>query len=79
MSNGSNGNQPVISADSRYVDYTSCANNLVSKDTHYYENLYVHDMVLNTTTMVSVSNTGIMEDGTIFSPSINGDGRYSEH
>ena len=79
----------VISANGRYVAFLSNATDLVSNDNDgnnpdHRQNVFVRDLVNNTTTLVSVnhagtgpgtnSNTG--DFGTSRNPSISADGRY---
>jgi Tol biopolymer transport system component len=49
---------PSISADGRYVSFTSEANNLVAGDTNNYPDVFVRDLRTGTTVRVSVSSTG---------------------
>lgn len=67
---------PAISADGRYVAFRSTASNLVTGDTNTKADIFVRDMTTNTTTRVSVTNTGAESNGTSNTPAINGDGRY---
>jgi len=67
---------PSISADGRYVAFTSYADNLVANNTNYNLNVYVRDTILNTTTLVSVSSTGEQGDSDSYTPSISSNGRY---
>jgi hypothetical protein len=68
---------PAISADGRYVAFTSGADNLVANDTNQMQDVFVRDLVAGTTALVSV-NTGQANpgNGDSFSPSISADGRY---
>jgi Tol biopolymer transport system component len=61
----SNGNSylPSISADGRYVSFTSDASNLVSGDTNSYGDVFVRDLKTGKTTRVSVSSGGAQADG----------------
>ena len=80
---GAQANSPsymgAISADGRYVVFSSLATNLVAGDTNIAEDVFVRDRTLNTTTRVSVSSSGVQtptsELGST-SPSISDDGRY---
>lgn len=67
---------PAISADGRYVAFTSYANNLVVNDTNGCVDVFVRDRLLNTTERVSVSSIGEKGNGDSFDPSISGDGRF---
>ena len=76
--NQSNGNsfEPSISADGRYVAFTSDATNLVPDDTNGDADIFVHDMQTNTTTRISVDSNGTQSDSNSYEASISGDGRY---
>jgi Tol biopolymer transport system component len=77
---GTSGNglseNPVMSADGRYVAFDSYAHNLVSANTGPQDNVYVRDMVAGTTTLVSVNTTGVGGNGDSFGQQITPDGRY---
>jgi Tol biopolymer transport system component len=80
-SNGTEGNngsdRPSISADGRYVAFTSDASNLVSGDTNNASDLFVYDTVANTTRRVSVDDNGIQGNNNYsYNPSISADGSY---
>jgi hypothetical protein len=49
---------PAMSADGRYVSFTSEATNLVAGDTNAYPDVFVHDLRTGATTLVSVSSSG---------------------
>jgi len=68
--------EPSISADGRYVAFSSYADNLVANDTNGYADVFVRDRILNTTERVSVSSTGEQGNSDSSEPSISGDGRY---
>jgi Ca2+-binding RTX toxin-like protein len=76
-SDGTQGNNisgaPSISADGRYVAFTSYASNLVSGDTSNVD-IFVYDTVTNTTSRVSVATDGTQGNSSSFSPSISADG-----
>src|SRR4029453_15940937 len=65
---------PRLSADGRYVAFTSAASNLVPGDTNGVEDVFVHDRVTHTTTRVSVSSDAPESDQPSIRPAINGDG-----
>jgi Tol biopolymer transport system component len=67
---------PSISASGRYVAFASTANNLVTADGNNKSDVFVRDLVLNTTTRVSVDVGGGDANGPSQQPSISGDGRY---
>ena len=70
--------EPAISANGRFVAFSSCATNLVTGDTNLSMDVFVRDLVKNTTTRVNVSSTG--EQAKVGSqsggPAISADGRY---
>jgi Tol biopolymer transport system component len=73
-----NGNSygPSISADGRYVAFESDATNLVSGDTNFSADVFVHDRQTGQTTRVSVASDGTQANGQSSKPSISADGRY---
>ena len=68
---------PSVSANGRYVAYSSFAANIVVGDTNDTYDVFVRDRVLGTNVRVSVSSTGAQSEGgsSEFS-SISADGRY---
>jgi len=68
----------AISADGRYVAFTSTASNLVAGDTNGVTDLFVRDLRAGITQRVSLSSTGQQADsGTFnFASAISADGRY---
>jgi Tol biopolymer transport system component len=68
--------EPSISADGRYVAFTSWANNLVSGDTNGDWDIFVHDRQTGATIRVSVATGGGQAAGRSQRPSISADGRY---
>ena len=67
---------PAVSADGRYVAFSSDASNLVGTDANGSEDVFVHDRYFNRTTRVSVSESDGSANGYSTSPSISADGRY---
>jgi Tol biopolymer transport system component len=69
---------PAISADGRYVAFTSKARNLVAGDTNAAFDVFVRDRTTGTTHRVSVSSSGTQASGRSRSdfPAISADGRY---
>ena len=65
---------PLMSADGRYVVFTSSASNLVSGDTNGLRDIFVRDRVNHTTTRVSVSTSGTQANGVCYFPSISANG-----
>jgi Tol biopolymer transport system component len=72
--------RPAISADGRFVAFQSDADNLSPDDddppTDRQNDIFVRDLVANTTTLVSRASgaSGAPGDGGSFNPSISGDG-----
>ncbi|MEG4218273.1 calcium-binding protein, partial [Microcoleus sp. Pol14C6] len=67
---------PSISADGRFVAFSSDASNIVPGDTNNTGDIFVRDLLTNTTTRVSVDSAGNPGNINSFSPSISGDGRF---
>ncbi len=67
---------PSMSADGRYVAFSSSASNLVSGDTNGVDDTFVHDLQTGQTTRVSVNDAGQQGDGASTFCSISADGRY---
>lgn len=67
---------PAISADGRYVGFTSGATNLVPTDTNSRADVFVHDRETGATTRVSVSSSGGTGNEPSHAASISADGRY---
>ena len=68
--------EPSISADGRHVAFLSYATNLDPKDTDAYQDVYVHDRVLKTTTLVSERYGSGAKAAGCPSLSISADGRW---
>ncbi|MCL5292105.1 MAG: hypothetical protein M1548_06200, partial [Actinobacteria bacterium] len=75
QANGYSG-YPVISADGRYVAFSSHANNLVDGDTNAIDDIFVRDLQAGTTRRVSISSTGEQGNGNSIWHAISADGRY---
>ncbi|MEG4072144.1 calcium-binding protein [Microcoleus sp. Pol14C2] len=67
---------PSISADGRFVAFSSDASNIVPGDTNNTGDIFVRDLLTNTTTRVSVDSAGNPGNSNSFSPSISADGRF---
>ena len=71
--------ESALSADGRYIAFTSYASNLVANDTNGGWDVFVFDQLTQATTRVSVTSAGaeamIVGEGS-FRPSISADGRY---
>ena len=70
----SDSRNPSISADGRYVAFESEASDLVAGDGNGVQDIFVRDMVTDTTTRVSIDWAGGDPDGGSANPSISGDG-----
>ena len=66
----------MISADGRYVGFTSIATNLAAGDTRGVYQVYVHDLQTGATRRVSVNNAGVAPNGNSIGGSLSADGRY---
>ena len=80
---GANGwsDGPSVSANGRYVAFTSIASNLVRGDTNKLPDVFVRDIRTGKTTRVSVTSAGRQGTGKRYSngsnaPTISSDGRY---
>jgi Tol biopolymer transport system component len=67
---------PVVSADGNVIAFTSSATNLVAGDTNNHGDVFVRDVLADTTTRVSVSSSGVQSGNDSESPAISADGRY---
>ncbi len=79
LGGGGNGGarRPAISADGRFVAFTSTANDLVAGDTNNKADVFVRNMQTGVMVRASVSNGGVQASGdSPFTPGISGDGRY---
>jgi len=65
-----------LSADGRYVAFSSEATNLVPGDQNGEWDVFVRDRISGTTERVSVDSSGKESDGRSVTPSISSDGRY---
>ncbi len=67
---------PVLSADGRFVAFTSFAFNLVVDDINEGSDVFVRDLQALTTTRVSVYEGGYEAEGDSLRPAISADGRF---
>ena len=65
-----------FSADDRFVAFGSNDTSLVPGPVNGQGDIYVHDFLLDTTTIVSVNDDGVPGDNESFVPSISADGRF---
>jgi Tol biopolymer transport system component len=75
--------RPVVSADGKLVAFESAASNLEkptvlgkSTDTNKTRDVFVRDLIANTTTRVSISTDGKQATGDSVRPSISANGRF---
>ena len=66
----------AISANGRFVAFTSDASNLVANDINARRDVFVRDRSLGTTKRVSVGSTGAQGNKQSAQPFISGDGRF---
>jgi uncharacterized repeat protein (TIGR01451 family) len=69
-------NEPAISANGRYIAYTSLATNISPSVTPGYSNVFVYDRQTGTTSLVSVALGGGAANAFSSTPSLSADGRY---
>ncbi len=67
---------PSVSADGRWVAFSSSASNLVPNDTNNVEDVFVRDLDSAETVRVSIKTNGTQANGWSRRPSISGDGRF---
>jgi Tol biopolymer transport system component/pimeloyl-ACP methyl ester carboxylesterase len=68
---------PSLSADGRFVAFSSSASNLVPGDTNLgIEDIFVRDRATGQTTRVNVASDGTQANDNSYKPSISADGRY---
>jgi len=71
-----NSKDPYISADGRYVTFSSNATNLVAEGANINVDIYVRDLVLGATSKVSVRPDGVLTELNSWNPAISADGRH---
>lgn len=69
------GSNPSLSADGRYVCFTSLSA-LVPEDTNQFYDLFIRDRTAGTTTRVSLTNGGAQANGDAGTGVLSADGRY---
>jgi Tol biopolymer transport system component len=70
-------NRSALSADGRFVVFTSSANNLVNNDTNDWQDVFARDLSAGTTLLVSANRAGSGSgSGVSYSPAITQDGRF---
>ncbi|MCJ2032830.1 Hint domain-containing protein [Methylobacterium sp. J-068] len=65
-----------VSADGRYVVFTSVATNLVTGDANSQQDIFLKDLLTGAVTLVSVASSGTQGNSSSTNPSISADGRY---
>ncbi|HEX5649906.1 MAG TPA: hypothetical protein VFX69_09635, partial [Steroidobacteraceae bacterium] len=68
--------ESAISADGRYVAFTSFASNLARNDTNARSDVFLRDRQAGYTERVSVASDGREADGYSWQPSVSADGRF---
>ncbi len=76
LNDDSRAEAPAISADGRYVAFSTYGENLIVDDDNGRRDIYVRDMQSSEITRVSVSSTGEQADSHSSAPSISADGRF---
>src|SRR6058998_1751352 len=66
----------ALSADGRFVAFTSAAPDLVAGDTNGAADVFVHDRQTGTTERVSVDSAGTQANGSSFGRALSADGRF---
>lgn len=66
----------VISDDGRYVAFEYDGDDMVNGDANGYGDVFVRDMVANTTVIASVSSAEVSANSQSYDPQISGNGRY---
>jgi archaellum component FlaF (FlaF/FlaG flagellin family) len=67
---------PAISADGRYVVFSSSTSNLVPGDANGVTDTFVRDLQTGSTTLASVDSAGIQANDASYEPAVSGDGRF---
>ncbi len=75
QANSDSNDRPAISADGRYVAFSSDATNLIAGDTNGTTDVFVHDRQTGTTERVSVATNASQANSASLSPAISSDGR----
>ncbi|WP_164867950.1 PD40 domain-containing protein [Rhodovarius crocodyli] len=66
----------AISADGRYVVFTSMATNLVTGDTNGFADIFRKDMQTGAVLLVSLNTVGAAANSVSYGAAVNSDGRY---
>jgi hypothetical protein len=74
---GDLGSHPTgISADGNLVAFSTISRNIVGVPMNFTSHVFVHNMGTGTTTIVSVTSSGTLANGSTFSGTLSDDGRY---
>lgn len=68
--------ESAISGDGRFVAFTSWASNLVYGDNNGLGDVFIRDLILNTTKLVSISASGHQGNVESYTPSISFNGQF---
>ncbi len=68
--------EPALSADGRYIAFSSLAPNLVTGDTNRSSDVFVFDRVAKVTRRISLARGGAQGNDESYQPSISAHGRY---
>ena len=69
--------RPAISADGRYIGFSSKASNLVAHDDNHTGDVFVRDTRRDTTTRVDLDSDGHEANGFSYGIAVSADGRYA--
>ncbi len=72
----SSAGDPTVSRDGRMVAFRSLSSNLVADDLNYQQDIFVRDMQLGTTTLISRDTSGAPGTARSDNPKISADGRH---
>ena len=75
MSGNSASGEPTISADGRFVAFSSSATNLLAGDKNKASDVFVRDLWSGSTALISVNSSGFNDNGASYTPIITSDGR----
>jgi hypothetical protein len=68
---------PAMSSDARFVAFVSSSTNFVPGDNNGFDDVFVRDRVLGTTSRVSLAIGGVQGNGDVFlAPALSDDGRF---
>lgn len=65
-----------VSANARYIAFVSAADDLVPNDTNFYRDVFVHDMLTGSNTLVSVATNGYSGNYPSSDSAISSNGQY---